>query len=155
MSRKPKKKAKVKRKPVNPILGVTDGHLRAMIRGALRKCWRNSSRRVFIQNVRFPYSGPARFKFAVKCELCGRTMGQTEKAYDVKADGSRTKHKKLVYEVDHINGNPQFTDIERDLGKYAVSLLYGTMRILCRNCHKGHTKQQSTERMSHAKTTTE
>ena len=135
-----------KRGVKDPRIGCTTGQLHSQIRSMLRKCWRNSSRRVFIQSVRFPYDGPAKFKFGVKCVACDRVMGQSEKAYDIKKDGTRTKHRKLVYEVDHIDGNPPFLDIESDLGAYAKSLLYGSMRILCRNCHSSHTTLQTKTR---------
>jgi hypothetical protein len=143
--------AKRKRGEVNPLIGVTDGHLRAQIRSALRKTWRNSSRRVYIQSVRVPYEGKAKFRWAVLCAECDHMMGQSEKAYDLKKDGTKTKHRKLVYEVDHITGNPEFTDIVRDLGEYAHSLLYGKLRILCRKCHGERTGLQSQERNARKK----
>lgn len=136
-------KSKRKRGEINPILGVTDGNLRAQIRSALRKVWRNSSRRVYIQEHRIPYKGKARFKYAVVCEKCGHVMGQSEKAYGIKKDGTPTKHRKLVYEVDHIETNPPLLDIEKDLGKYAKKLLYGALRILCRKCHTKNTDLQT------------
>lgn len=127
----------MKRGEVNPIIGVTDSALRSQIRSALRKVWRNSSRRVFIESVRFPYKGKnGRGRFGVQCAKCKRIMGQSEKEYAKLKNGNLSKKKKLAYEVDHINGNPPFTSME-ELGAYAQSLLYGEQQILCRDCHAG------------------
>lgn len=143
--------AKAKRGEINPILGVSDGNLRAQIRGALRKVWRNSSRRVYIESIRIPYEGKASFKWAVVCEECGHLMGQSEKSYMIKKDGSKTKNRKLAYEVDHIDDNPEFLDILNDLGSYAHSLLYGKLRILCRMCHSSRSDLQAQVRNARKK----
>lgn len=124
-----------KKGEINPHIGVTDGAMRGQLRSAARKVWRNSARRVHINDNRVPYSGPGRFKYGVICEECNRMMGQTEKSFGVKKDGTPTKNKKLAYEVDHVHDNHPFLDIEADLGKYVKTLIYGELRILCRGCH--------------------
>ena len=148
-------KRKTNRGIINPKLGVTEGQLRGQVRSALRKVWRNSARRVFIESVRFPYEGTARFKYAVQCVGCDKVMGQTQKDYMILKNGSKSKKKKSVYEVDHVTGNPEFTLIERDLGIYAHSLLYGELRILCVDCHKGRTSIQSKDRNENKRTAKE
>jgi hypothetical protein len=90
--------------------------------------------------------GLGRFKYVVDCVGCGRVMGQSEKEFVTLKSGAQSKKKKLCYETDHITGNPEFTDIKRDLGNYADSLLYGDMRILCRKCHAEVTLQQTKDR---------
>lgn len=140
------RKPKPPRKGINPRLGVTDGHLRSQVRSSLRKVWRNSSRRVFIQSKRYKYEGPKRFKYAVKCVECGCEMGQSEKVYMTKKDGTRTKRKTLAYQVDHLGTNHKFLDIKTDLGPYAHTLLYGDMQILCIECHTGKTVEQIGDR---------
>ena len=128
-----------KRGEINPLLGVTDAQLRTQIRSALRKCWRNSSRRVFIESVRVPYVGSGRFKYGVVCVHCKRMMGQSEKEFQTLANGKRSKRKSSAYQVDHIAGCPSFTDIVWQLGNYCYSLMYGKLQILCTKCHKKET----------------
>jgi len=131
----------LKRGEINPRLGVTDSHLRSQIRSALRRVWRNSSRRTFIESIRKPYPGISKFKFSVECAKCGRVMGQSEKENEVLANGKKSKRWKSAYEVNHKQGNSQFLCMA-DLGAYAESLLYGDLEILCRKCHKEFTKNQ-------------
>ena len=128
-----------KRGIINPALGVTDANLRSQIRSALRRVWRNSSRRAFLEAIRFPYKGKSgRGKFGVSCALCGKIMGQSEKAHSILKDGSKSKRRGSVYEVDHIVNNAPFTCMD-ELGAYANDLIYGEMRILCVQCHKDKT----------------
>jgi hypothetical protein len=127
---------------INSKIGVTDAHLRSQIRSALRRVWRNSSRRTFIESIRKPYVGVGKFKFSVECSKCGRVMGQSEKEKEILNNGKISKRWKSAYEVNHINGNPQFLSMS-DLGDYAHSLLYGDVEILCRKCHKEFTKNQT------------
>ena len=138
----------LKRGEINPKIGCTDGHLRSQIRSALRKVWRNSARRVFLETVRFPYEGKTgRGKWGVECVECGRKMGYSEKEFRTKKDGTPTKQKKLVYEVNHIgDGNHSFLDIKNDLGMFAYDLLYGEQEILCWKCHGKETKRQTNKR---------
>jgi len=136
--------AEVKRGEINEKLGCTDAQLRGQIRSALRKVWRNSARRVFVEKVRVPYQGTKRFKYCVKCVVCGLEMGQSEKRRMVLADGSLSKKQKLLYEVDHIEGNHEFKTMEH-LGSYAHTLFYGPMQILCWQCHKVKTNGKDEE----------
>lgn len=133
-----------KRGEINIKLGVTDANLRSQIRSALRKVWRNSSRRTFIELVRKPFTGIGKFKYSVECVKCGRVMGQSEKEREVLSNGKLSKRWKSAYEVNHIHGNAPFLCMA-DLGAYAESLLYGALEILCRKCHKEFTKNQSAQ----------
>jgi hypothetical protein len=135
----------MKRGEINPSLGCTDGHLRSQIRSALRKVWRNSSRRVFIESVRFKYEGDKRFKYAVCCVDCGRIMGQSQKQRQLLSDGTLSKKMKLVYEVDHVNANHELLSLD-DLSEYAKTLLLGRMEIRCYDCHKVKTKSQKDDK---------
>ena len=69
-------------------------------------------------------------------------MGFSEKATFTNKDGTKRKSPSLVYNVDHIDGNARFLDIDADLGAYVTSLIYGKLRILCVPCHSEHTKNQ-------------
>ena len=130
-------------KKINPKIGCTDAHLRSQIRSALRKTWRNSSRRVFIESVRFPYKGKSgRGKWGVKCEECEKVMGVSERFHPTLKSGKKAKRKTLAYQIDHLEGNPPFLDIRKDLGEYAYSLLYGDCRVLCYDCHAKRTAEQ-------------
>jgi hypothetical protein len=127
---------------INPKLGCTDSNLLSQIRSALRRVWRNSSRRVFIESVRIPYTGTGKFKYAVTCNTCGRVMGQSEKERDVLSNGALSKKWSLCYEVNHLKTNHALLNLS-DLGDYAVSLLLGDVEILCKKCHKKFTKEQN------------
>jgi len=130
----------MKRGEIHPKLGVTEGNLKSQIRSALRKIWRNTTRKVFILSVRIPYEGEGRFKWAVECKECPKVLGQSEKNFEINNDGTVTKRKMLAYEVDHIDGNHELTEIKDHLGKYAQTLFFGELQILCRTCHKKKTR---------------
>jgi len=133
----------MKRGIINPFLGVTDANLRTQIRSALRKVWRNSSRRRFIESIRFPYKGlSGRGRYGVKCAVCERIMGQSECEFATLKSGKLSKKKSLVYQIDHVEMNHELLDIRKDLGEYANTLLYGEMRVLCVDCHKVVTAKQ-------------
>ena len=128
----------MKRGEINPKYGCTDAQLRSQIRSALRKVWRNSSRRMFVERIRTKYVGEKRFKYSVRCVVCGVEMGQSEKKRMTLADGTLSKKEKLSYEVDHIGGNNEMVSLN-DLSAYADSLFNGDMQILCFYCHKQKT----------------
>ena len=127
---------------IDPTIGITPAALRSKIRSALRKVWRETTRRQFMIGARVPHEGPGRGKYDVICELCGKRMGFSEKAIMTNKDGTKRKSPSLVYNVDHIDGNARFLDIDTDLGAYVTSLIYGKLRILCVPCHSEHTKNQ-------------
>jgi len=98
---------------INTVLGMTEGKFRTMIKSALRPCWRNSSRKTFIQSVRQRGINPAtgRERFVVVCVDCGKEMGISEKERRTKIDGTLEKRAKSVYEIDHVDGiTPSETD---------------------------------------------
>ena len=133
-----------KRGEINPITNCTDAALRTQIKGHLRKCWRNSSRRVFIEKVRVVYTGAGRFKFGVVCVKCNRMMGQSEKERKLLVSGKLAKRKSSCYEIDHVHGITPF-HTWADLGQYAYDLLFGEQEILCVGCHTAFTKKQKEE----------
>ena len=128
-----------KRGVINPTIGVTDANLRSQIRSAIRKVWRNSSRRVFLESIRFPYGGKSgKGKYGVKCVSCGRVMGYSEKEHVALKNGKLSKKPKLAYQVDHITDPPAFLTMA-DLSGYAEALIYADLRILCFKCHADKT----------------
>ena len=126
---------------INPKLGITDAALRSQIRSALRRVWRLSSRRKFLEEVRVPHEGPGRGRYDVICAKCDKRMGFSEKAIFRKVDGTLRKKPSLVYNCDHVHGCHPFLSFD-DLGKYAESLIFGELRILCVDCHQEHTRNQ-------------
>ena len=120
-------------------LYLTAGALRSAIRSALRKLWTTSTRRIFLEQVRFQHDFGSRVKYAVKCNDCGEIMAISAKDYVTKKDGSLSKKKKVIYDVDHLTGSPGFNDIEEDLGEWADNLFNGYLQVLCRECHKTKT----------------
>jgi hypothetical protein len=130
-----------KPKVIDPILGVSRGDLNALVRSAMRKIWHSTSRKQFLIQARVPHNGPdKRKKYDVLCSVCDKRMGFSEKDYRIKKDGKPTKKQKLVYEIDHTHeGNHPLINIETDLSKYAMTLLYGEMRVLCWQCHANKT----------------
>ena len=83
---------------INSVLGMTEGRFRTMIKSALRPCWRNSSRKTFIQSVRQRGINPAtgRERFVLVCVDCGKEMGMSEKERRTKIDGTLEKRAKSV-----------------------------------------------------------
>ena len=129
-------------KVIDLITGVSRGDLNALVRSAMRKIWRSTSRKQFLLKARVPHIGPdKRKKFDVICSKCDKRMGFSEKAFRIKKDGKPTKNKKLVYEIDHDSKNHQLLSID-DISNYTKTLLYGTMRVLCWQCHADRTKDQ-------------
>ena len=103
---------------------LTDGKLRTKIRGALRKIWRDTRSREYVNLVRMPYVGTGRFQYAVKCEMCDLQMGLSEREHLRLKSGRLTSKPRLVYEVDHLEANHEFLKFD-DLGHYAKSLFDG------------------------------
>jgi len=123
-------------------LMMTEGDLKAGIRSAMRKLWTTSARRVFIESVRFPDTRGGRGKWCVRCSECGKVMGQSERAFETKKDGTLTKKERLVFDVDHME-SMTLIDIEKDAGTYIKNMFFGKMRVLCRYpCHFERTKKQ-------------
>ena len=135
----------MKKSKKDPVTGIIPSALRSKCRSALRKIWRETSRKQFLLRVRVPHEGAGRSKYDVLCVKCGKRMGFSEKALLNKVDGTPRKAKTLVYQVDHLNMNAPLLDLEADLGAYAQSLIFGAMQVLCYECH---IKTTSTQRNS-------
>jgi len=132
-------------------LSMTDGDLKGALRSALRKIWTSSTRRIFLEEIRFPDRSDGAGKWLVQCDECGTVMKLSQKAFGKKADGSPTKREKLVYEVDHLE-SLTLIDLDKDLAKYVQDLFYGEMRVLCRYpCHAERTKEQKQTEKSRSK----
>ncbi len=74
--------------------------------------------------------------------MCDKRMGFSEKALFNKVDGTPRKKKTLVYQVDHVETNAPFLDLERDIAAYVSTLMFGELRVLCYECHVDVTKKQ-------------
>lgn len=135
----------------NPITGVTDAQLRTQIKGALRRVWYKSARRVLINGRKFRHVKGGKEIWAVKCEECDKTMGLYEKKRHRKNDGTLEKRRSLVFEIDHVEGVSSFTDIERDIVDYTNTLIFGPLKLLCHSCHKDRTSIQTKERHANKK----
>ncbi len=128
-------------------LYMTAGDLRTELRGKLRKIWSETTRRVFVQNMRYKdFDKNGREKYFVNCKQCYGKIGFSEKAHVKLASGKMSKKVKLCYQVDHVHGLPSFTEIERDIGPYIKALFYGEQRILCYACHAVVTDNQTKDR---------
>ena len=123
-------------------LFMTDGDLKSAIRSALRRLWNGSTRRIFIEKVRFKGVRNNREVWMVKCSQCGVAMGVSEKSFTIRKDGTRGKRPKSVYDVDHVAGNSEFTNIKAHLGAWAHSVFHGKLQILCRTCHSKKTTRK-------------
>ena len=142
----PEVKGKNPKKAILGTLTITDGDIKSAVRSALRRLWSASTRRVFIEKVRFKSLIKDREVWCVKCEECPKIMGVSEKAFFNLKSGAISKVKRSLFDVDHLTGSPGFEDLESDLGKWAKNLFYGEMRILCRECHLDRTKIQGENR---------
>jgi len=131
---------------INKNYGKTDGAVRTLIRSALRKVWRSTCRKSFIESVRFPYVGSGRSKYSLKCDECGLVKAQSAKI-------TMGKRKRSWFEVDHITGCHPFLSFD-DLSAYVISLFAPLTgyRILCYDCHKERTKLQQEARGANGKT---
>ena len=131
---------------INPVLGMTEGRFRTMVKSALRPCWRNSSRKTFIQSVRTRGINPAtgRERFVVVCVDCGKEMGITEKERRKKLDGTLEKRAKIVYEIDHVDGITPLTNVQtlESLTSHFRDMIYGKQEVVCVACHKVRTANQ-------------
>ena len=130
------------KKEKHPVSGLTETELIQVAKHVLRtRAWKRKSRWFHIKKNRFPYKGN-RYKFGVKCELCDKIMGQSEKVkYRTKSGRYR---RKLAWNVDHVceTGLPTVKDLENDLGKYYRALMETPLRILCVDCHAKVTAKQ-------------
>lgn len=137
-----------KRGQINPVTGITDGKLRTLIKSNLRPLWRQTSRKVFINAVRYKATNPAtgRQWNVLDCVDCGRVMGVSEKERRVKKDGSLSKKPRSVFEIDHVDGITPLGDIRETLGEHFYEMINGKQEVVCYKCHKERTAKQTTER---------
>lgn len=138
----------MKRGAKDPVTGITDGKLRTLLKSNLRPIWRNTSRKVFINSVRYKAENPktGRPWFVVDCCDCGRVMGASEKEFRTLKNGSRSKKARSVYEIDHVDGITPLGDIKETLGEHFHSMIYGPQEVVCHECHKKRTAKQTKER---------
>lgn len=132
----------------DPVTGITEGAMKTLLRSNLRPIWRRTSRKKFLESIRFKSTNPktGRNWFAVKCAGCGRVMGASEKERRPLVGGGLSKKPRSVFEVHHKAGITQLTNIRKDLGEFWHSMIYGQMEVLCYACHKDETAKQSKER---------
>jgi hypothetical protein len=133
---------------INPVTGITDGKLRGLLKADIQGRWRNTSRKVFTNSVRFKHLNPktGRIVYHVQCQHCGLRMPTAEKKKRVKKDGGLEKKAKVLYDVNHIHGRTPLDDIRKNLGEYWYDTFYGEVEILCVSCHKIETSKQATQR---------
>ena len=138
----------MKRGQVDPITGMTDGKMRTLLKSVLRPCWRQTSRRTFINSVRYKAENPktGRQWNVVDCVECQRVMGVSEKEKRPLKNGGMSKKARSVFEVHHIDGVTSLGDIRKTLGEHFHSLIYGKMEILCVACHAKETAKQTKQR---------
>jgi hypothetical protein len=137
-----------KRGEINPVTGITDGKLRSLLKADIQGRWRNTSRKVFTNSVRFKYLNPktGRQWNVLDCVDCGRVMGVSEKERRTKKDGNLEKKAKSVYEIDHVNGITPLGIIRDTLGEHFYDMIFGRQEAVCFSCHKARTAKQATER---------
>jgi len=137
-----------KRGVKDPVTGITDGAMRTLLKSVLRPCWRRTSRRTFIESVRYKATNPktGREWFAVDCCDCGRVMGCSEKERRPLVKGGLSKSARSVFEIDHVDGITPLTDIKETLGLFFDSLIYGKQEVVCVKCHALRTAKQTKER---------
>ena len=138
----------MKRGEKDPVTGITDGAMRTLLKSVLRPCWRRTSRKTFIESVRYHATNPktGRTWYVVDCCDCSRIMGCGEKERRPLAKGGLSKKARSVWEVDHINGITPLTDIKETLGLHFDSMIYGQQEVVCYQCHAKRTAKQSQQR---------
>jgi hypothetical protein len=137
-----------KREPVDPVTGITPGAMRTLLKSNLRPIWRRTSRKKFIEAMRYKAENPAtgRQWFVVDCACCGRVMGVSEKERRPLKKGGLSKKARSVYEIHHKDGITALTDIRKTLGEFWHGLIYGGMEVVCHACHKDLTAKQTKQR---------
>ena len=133
-----------KKKEINPVTGLTVTQENQRAKKALRQMWRKTSRAHHIKQVRVPHPDPdSPFKYAVYCEMCYCYFGQSERVTYTTSTGRRRRTG--AYQVDHkLKGYlPPVKDLRTDLGIYADELLHTEVRVLCVECHRIVTQEQS------------
>ena len=135
----------MKRTPPDPTTGITDGRMRTLLKSNLRPIWRRTSRKMYINSVRYHAENPRTGKnwFVVDCRDCGRVMGCSEKEKRPLVGGGMSKKARGLFEVHHIKGVTSLTNIKETLGLHFDSLIYGEMEILCISFHKLQTAAQT------------
>ena len=135
----------------NPKTGITEGRLRTLLKSNLRPIWRQTSRKTFINSVRYKAENPktGRQWNVIDCVDCGRVMGVSEKEFRKLKAGGKSKKVRSVFEIDHVDGITPLGDIRLTLGEHFNSMMYGKHEVVCYQCHAKRTAKQSKER--HAK----
>ena len=139
---------KTTRGQIDPTTGITDGKLRTLLKSNLRPIWRQTSRKTFINSVRYKAENPktGRQWNVIDCVDCKRVMGVSEKEFRTLKNGGRSKKARSVFEIDHVDGITSLGDIRLTLGEHFHSLIYGKMEILCVACHAKETAEQTKQR---------
>lgn len=134
---------------IDPVTGITEGKMRSLLKSVLRPCWRRTSRKTFVESVRYRAANPktGRTWFVLDCCDCGRVMGVGEKERRPLAKGGLSKKARSVWECDHVNGITPLLDIRETLGEHFHSLIYGRHEIVCYQCHAIRTATQAKERL--------
>ena len=130
---------------IDPATGITEGKMRSLLKSVLRPCWRRTSRKTFLESVRYKATNPktGRLWNVVDCQNCGRVMGVSEKERRPLVNGGLSKKPRSVFEVNHKHGITPLTDIRTTLGEHFHDMIYGEQEVLCYLCHKNETKEQA------------
>lgn len=121
---------------------ITEKQLCARIVVALRNLSRKTIVPEYINKVRFPNRSHTSYKNNVRCVECDLVFGQSEKCFKRKADLSFTKRERLKYQVDHVNGIHPLHSLA-DLEQFARDLFYGSLQVLCYECHLKKTRKDA------------
>ena len=143
----------MKRPPKDPVTGITPGAMRTLLKSALRPIWRRTSRKTFLESVRYKATNPktGRLWNVVDCQNCGRVMGVSEKERRPLVNGGLSKKPRSVFECHHKHGIAPLGDVRATLGEYFHDLIYGEMEILCFKCHGAESDIQRKQKKTHNK----
>ena len=133
---------------IDPTTGITEGKLRTLLKSNLRPIWRQTSRKTFINSVRYKAENPktGRQWNVIDCVDCKRVMGVSEKEFRTLKNGGRSKKARSVFEIDHVDGITSLADIRSTLGEHFHSMIYGKQEVVCYKCHKERTAKQTKQR---------
>ena len=133
---------------IDPITGITEGKLRTLLKSNLRPIWRQCSRKMFINSVRYKAENPktGRQWNVIDCVDCKRVMGVSEKEFRTLKSGVKSKKARSVFEIDHVDGITSLGDIRLTLGEHFHSMMYGKHEVVCYECHAARTAKQTTKR---------
>ena len=121
-------------------------NLETKIRGAVRSLWMQSDiRRDALKRSRIPCNDGSKRKWLETCEVCGKCATIGEKEHKTKKDGTKSKLKRAVLSVHHIDEVPGVWEpdfLSRMFCRHSDDPV-SRLLVVCNECHDNiHSKEK-------------